>query len=202
MTPLCHRGLWKRRSEQNTLAAFRLAWEHGWGVETDLRDHAGEVVISHDPAFGDEVRLAELLALHAAYGADTPLALNVKADGLAPAVAVALAEVGTGSAFVFDMSVPDTFGYLRAGIPVWTRWSDVEPSPPLLERSVGIWVDAFEQDGWWDEEALAKAAVERTLCLVSPELHGRDPRDSWSRLQELPVFVCTDRPHDLMEVFS
>ncbi len=200
MIPLCHRGLWRRQEEQNTLAAFRRSWDHGWGVETDLRDHAGEVVVSHDPPTGHELRLVDLLSSYAAYGGNTPLALNVKADGLAPAVAGALAEAGVTTAFVFDMSVPDTFGYLRAGVPVWTRWSDVEPDPPLLERSVGMWVDAFEQDAWWDVDDVAKAAVERTLCVVSPELHGRDPQDTWSRLQQLPVYVCTDRPHDLLGV--
>lgn len=199
MTPLCHRGLWTAKDEQNTLQAFRLAWQEGWGIETDLRDHAGEVVVSHDPARGNELRLEALLEAHAAYGANTPLALNVKADGLAPAVAAALAVARTTSAFAFDMSVPDTFGYLRAGVPVWTRWSDVEPHPPLLERSVGIWVDAFEDDGWWDVDAVAKAAVERTVCVVSPELHGRDPRATWAQLASLPVLVCTDRPHDLLE---
>lgn len=41
MIILSHRGLWNKSSEQNTLEAFNLSFENGFGVETDLRDYGG-----------------------------------------------------------------------------------------------------------------------------------------------------------------
>ena len=34
-----------------------------------------------------------------------------------------------------DMSVPDALGWLRAGVPTFTRHSDVEPYPPYYEST-------------------------------------------------------------------
>lgn len=198
MQILCHRGQWTERSEQNTLAAFHLAWSHGWGVETDLRDLDGGVVVSHDPPRRGALALSDLLAAHRDSGAGTPLALNVKADGLAGPVARELAAHGTSGAFVFDMSVPDALAWHRAAVPAWTRWSDVEPEPLLLGSSAGIWLDAFHDDGWWSADAVGAAVAQRPVCVVSPELHGRDPRGLWDRLAEVPgVWLCTDRPEEV-----
>lgn len=202
MQLLCHRGVWSTRGEQNTLAAFRRAWDNGWGIETDLRDHQGRVVVSHDPARDDALPLEQLLDEHGRHGGGSPLALNIKADGLAAPVAHALTAAGTDGAFVFDMSVPDALSYLKAGVPTWTRWSDVEPDPVLLEQSSGVWVDAFASDAWWTASELAAAATERPLCIVSPELHGRAPELVWEQVADLPVSLCTDRPFDVERSFS
>ena len=47
---IAHRGFWLEKSEQNSLKAFKKAFENGFGVETDVRDFNGELVISHDIA--------------------------------------------------------------------------------------------------------------------------------------------------------
>lgn len=203
MELLCHRGLWGAREEQNTLAAFRAAWSYGWGVETDLRDLDGHVVVSHDLPRRGALALEDLLAAYAQDGGDTALALNVKADGLACHVAELLAEHDVTAAFAFDASVPDSLAWLRAGVPTWTRWSDVERVPALLSRSDGVWLDAFEDDGWWVAEEVRGLTEDLPVCLVSPELHGRDPRPVWDRLAEVPdVWVCTDQPHALTRAVS
>ncbi|MGH2941268.1 MAG: phosphodiesterase, partial [Solirubrobacteraceae bacterium] len=49
MEPLAHRGLWLAPEQRNTLAAFYDAFEHGCGVEIDVRDLDGALVVSHDP---------------------------------------------------------------------------------------------------------------------------------------------------------
>ena len=41
MIILLHRGLWNKRSEQNTLEVFNLSSEDGFGIEIDLRDCRG-----------------------------------------------------------------------------------------------------------------------------------------------------------------
>ena len=68
---IAHRGLWQDtknpndKSAQNTLKAFERAFEGGFGVETDLRDFAGQIVISHDIATPKAPPLREFL--HAAF---------------------------------------------------------------------------------------------------------------------------------------
>jgi glycerophosphoryl diester phosphodiesterase len=206
---LCHRGLWTAANEQNTLAAFAGAWEHGFGIETDLRDRAGSVVIAHDPPCGAEPTLAELLAAHRDHGFGTTLALNVKADGLATAVADQLALSGTVGAFVFDMSVPDQRAWLGQSVPTYTRWSDVERVPVLLAEAAGVWLDAFADDGWWQPERIrAHLEAGRTVAIVSPELHRRDAAPVWARIaaaglhRECRVALCTDRPFEARRYFS
>lgn len=133
--------------------------------------------------------------------------MNIKADGLQRLLVPLLERFSIQSAFVFDMSVPDTLGWLKAGVPVFMRQSEFEPSPVLYNKSSGIWLDGFEGE-WWD-----RALIERHLdagkkvCLVSPELHGRDPRAAWDmvahpNLVDHPAFmICTDRPEDARSRF-
>ena len=48
-----HRGLWDAANEENTLRAFDLAAQHGYGIEMDVRvTKDGVPVILHDPAMG------------------------------------------------------------------------------------------------------------------------------------------------------
>jgi glycerophosphoryl diester phosphodiesterase len=61
LNTLAHRGLWHDKSEQNTLLAIEASWESGFGIETDIRDQLGKVVISHDPP-GSSVLEASALA--------------------------------------------------------------------------------------------------------------------------------------------
>lgn len=89
---IAHRGWWLSPDEQNTLTAFERAFDAGIGVELDVRDWCGELVVSHDPPTyrPDEwstrcdgpLRFSEVLDLLG----DRPniLAVNVKSCGLAP----------------------------------------------------------------------------------------------------------------------
>ena len=199
---LCHRGLWTERSEHNTLGAFRAAWARGWGLELDVRDLDGVPVVSHDPPRhgAGALTLQELLTAYAAAGRGTTLAVNVKSDGLAVPVTAAL-EAAAAAYFVFDMSVPDTLHWLRAGATTYTRWSDVEPEPLLLEQCAGVWLDAFHADGWWSEQDVRSLLADGArVAVVSPELHGRVPLPVWARLvgtglaAEPGLSLCTDLP--------
>ena len=108
---LAHRGMWKSTGEKNSLAALTLALRHGFGLETDVRDCAGELVISHDPPRTGAPPLRSLLQEYRRLGATGTLALNIKADGLARPLRILLAEFGIENYFVFDMSVPDMLAY-------------------------------------------------------------------------------------------
>jgi hypothetical protein len=197
---LAHRGHWLTRPDMNSMAAFERAWAGGYGIETDLRDLDGEVVISHDPPRRGAHTLAQFLEGYAARGADTPLALNIKADGLQDAVAKALAQYRVRNAFVFDMSVPDSLHYLRNGVPAFLRLSEYEGETALLERAAGIWLDGFESE-WWSLDIIRTlCSRKKAIAIVSPELHGRPHESAWQMLKGLEgnlrdmVMLCTDFP--------
>ncbi len=207
MKILSHRGLWVSPSEKNTAIAFERSFGLGFGTETDLRDYRGELVISHDMPAGDEMYFSELLALLHQFDADPiTLALNIKADGLATQVGNSLAAMPALDAFVFDMSVPDMRSYLNAGIPFFTRVSDVERHPVWLQSASGVWLDSFESD-WYDVRTIEEFLDQgKRVCIVSPELHHRSQETAWQTLKplfkEANLLLCTDFPEKARDYFS
>ncbi|GAB1584224.1 hypothetical protein [Phyllobacterium phragmitis] len=190
------------RDEHNTEASFRRSFALGFGTETDIRDHDGEIVISHDPARAGAMPFRRFLEIYRESTTEPlPLALNIKADGLQEQIAGALNEHGIQNYFLFDMSVPDAIQSLRAHLICFTRISDIEPVPSFYEQAAGIWLDGFHSD-WFDaDDILPHLGAGKSVCIVSPELHGRNPTPSWERLagsSEIlasnKVFLCTDLP--------
>lgn len=180
--------------------AFARSLDAGFGIETDVRDLGGELVIAHDPPTRAAIPVEQLLELWASQAAELPLAINIKADGLQPLLSGALRRFNLRRYFVFDMSVPDMLSYLRAGLPVFTRQSDYEPSPVQYERAAGVWIDGFE-DEWADAGTVAgHLDAGKQVCIVSPELHGRSPDAYWALIRTWPcvtsadLLICTDSP--------
>lgn len=206
MKILAHRGWWLTPEEKNSRAALIRAFEAGYGIETDLRDHEGQIVIAHDMPVGQELMSFEdLLALYRSSGTGGTLALNIKADGLQDLVAEALSRHGVSQAFVFDMAVPDAIGYLRKGITTYTRHSEYEPVPPFYDEAQGVWVDCFKTD-WIDTKVINDhVAKAKAVALVSPELHRRPHQevwDGWRTLSHESIFLCTDFPGDADTLFN
>lgn len=199
---LAHRGWWHQPKEKNSRTALARAFAAGYGIETDLRDCAGEIVVSHDMPQPDAMTFDALLDLYLSYPTRPTLALNVKADGMAATIAEQLATRGITQYFVFDMSVPDTLGYLAQDMTVFTRHSEYETGSPLDDRAAGIWLDAFERP------FVALDNLDRVLdrgqvaALVSPELHRKPHEDAWrawrdalaTRTDDARVMLCTDLP--------
>src|SRR3954454_21586906 len=104
--PLAHRGYCRDTSADNSLSALRAALEAGWGLETDIRDSNCEIVIAHDPASTDCLRLKELFEAYDELGSTACLALNIKSCGLANRLVSLLAQFRITNYFVFDMSLP------------------------------------------------------------------------------------------------
>lgn len=205
---LAHRGYWREPREKNTLAAFERAWLAGYGIETDLRDLDGTIVVCHDLPNRGALSFENLLRAYAARGSSTPLALNIKADGLQNAVEHSLANHRVQEYFVFDMSVPDSLSYYRAGMPVFARRSEYEPHTPLHDKAAGVWLDAFETEWWGSDLVRTLQAQAKTVAIVSPELHGRRHEDTWRALQALapeiaaPLLLCTDFPEGAERFFA
>ncbi|MCY1550936.1 hypothetical protein D9M68_872280 [compost metagenome] len=148
---------------------------------------------------GDELSLDDLLDIMS--GRNLPLAMNIKADGLAEPLKAKFDERGHSNWFVFDMAVPDMRSYLSLGIPTYTRMSEVERQPAWFERAAGIWLDGFYGDWFSNEQISSLLDAGKRVCVVSSELHGRPPLALWRRLLEIQaadnLMVCTDLPEQL-----
>ncbi len=207
MIILSHRGYWLAPAERNKQIAFDRSFQLSFGTETDIRDSAGSLVISHDVPSGDEFSFEEFLRLYNKYGSrHLPLALNVKSDGLAQLVKVALSRTPEVDAFVFDMAVPDMPAYFEAQIPVFARMSEVEQRPVWLDQCEGIWLDSFGPT-WYDGNLVADLlSTGKRVCVVSCELHKRDPASLWKTLvphaNHPNLLLCTDLPEDAQTFFN
>ena len=196
MIVLSHRGLWHETAEKNQPVAFARSFERGFGTETDVRDFGGDLVISHDMAQGGALTLAGMLDILG--GRALPLAMNVKADGLAAALKARMAERGVSRWFTFDMSVPEAVVQIRLGLPVFTRASEYERKPALYDQSIGVWLDAFVSTWFTVADINAFLQDGKQVAVVSPELHGRSHLPLWEMLHPLrghpALMLCTDHP--------
>jgi len=209
MKIISHRGYWKRAEEKNTRLAFERSLTNGFGIETDFRDLNGELVISHDPATNGVMLAKDFFRLEE-WGEGKILAVNVKADGLQGMLLAALSEAKLTDYFLFDMSAPDALVSHRRRLRFFTRESEIEPVPYLYPESAGVWMDMFYSD-WVTASSMMKHLNQgKSVCLVSPELHGREHLCFWERLKGFRledvdgsrVMLCTDFPDRAERYFN
>ncbi len=208
MKIVAHRGHWIEPAEKNSQAAFVRALEGGYGIETDFRDLAGELVVSHDPPRPGAMPARTFFELVARYPQAGVIAANVKADGLQSLFPAAADGLPHDRMFVFDMSVPDTLRHFQHRWPVFVRVSEYEtPSAALLARAQGIWLDGFQGE-WFNQHTLtAYRALGLQVCIVSPELHGRPYLPFWAALKtwgmaaDAAIHLCTDFPDEAKAYF-
>jgi len=205
MKILAHRGVWKVKTDRNSLSALKCAIDNNFGLETDLRDLDGQLVISHDiPNSSSVIYFEDLLEYYIKNNSSSLLALNIKSDGLQDLVLRQLKQYKITQYFVFDMSIPDTINYFKYGLPVYIRNSELESYEKLENQSQGIWVDEMI-DHWLNYESFLKLISQnKDLAFVSPELHGRSHINFWnnlkSALRTCPessiISLCTDYPFE------
>lgn len=203
MRILSHRGFWEEPGERNSIPAFARSLHHGFGLETDIRDHDGRLVISHDVPKGAAVEIEQLLQLF--HNRQLPLALNIKADGLADLVKSAMSAYNIDDWFAFDMSIPDMRTCLDRAVPVFARASEVEKDPPWIEEVAGIWFDSFSGDNYDAGRIRDYLRRGKQVCIVSPELHKRPFQAAWRDLAALSeqagLMLCTDHPEQARQFF-
>ncbi|KZZ48890.1 hypothetical protein A3759_17685 [Thalassolituus sp. HI0120] len=208
MEIISHRGYWKSEEEKNSVVAFERSFSMGFGTETDLRDRCGEIVISHDMPTGDEITFEEFLGIYCRYDKSLSLALNIKSDGLQAEVERILKKYSVSTYFLFDMSIPDTVGYIEKGLRVFMRSSEYERESDLWEQASGIWVDSF-LGHQFDCGFLERVnSTGKDICIVSPELHKRPHDAEWRLLKDViekqrgvVTILCTDIPELAKEYF-
>lgn len=195
--------------DQNTEAALVGAFTSGFGVETDLRDHNGEIVISHDLPLNSVRTFASLCDRlnNLTLNEHQLLALNVKADGLEVLLTDPEFPIPSPRHFYFDMSFPSLRRFRQAKLPVAPRVSEFENLPAAEDSGGFLWIDAFVSDWFLDNPALEDRMKHTTACLVSPEIHGRDPQQAWAWLSKrlndgCDAYLCTDLPFEALGVLS
>ena len=206
---LAHKGIWRSKEEQNTISACRVALASGFGLQVDIRDHVGGLVVAHDVDDAGSYpfrKLCTLLQQHP----DATLALNIQSGGLQDLLCEALAHHGISNYFLFDMAVPDLLASLRSGLRCFTRQSELETTPILYPQSHGVWVDMFEQDWLTSNDIRMHIKHAKDVAIVSPELHGRDQlpfwqylKDHWASLNDTgsKCYLCTAYPEQAREFF-
>ena len=212
MEIIAHRGFWDKTDDQNTLDSFRAALSHGFGIETDLRDFNGEIVISHDipskASLSMEDFIHEYVLITEKYDYRPYLALNIKSDGLQNEVKKILTKNNITNYFLFDMSVPDTLGFIKCNLKLFTRRSEYEDGNKLIDKADGVWLDQFH--GIWFKFSLINDYLNKgkKVCVVSPELHRREFKEFWSELRENissgheKIMICTDYPIEAERFFN
>lgn len=200
-TILAHRGYWKTEDEKNTKAAFIRAFDNGFGIETDLRDITGTIVISHNMPNGGEITFEEVLKLMD--GRNLPLALNIKADGLADEIKRLLEKYNHINYFTFDMSIPEMVYQHKLGLNIFTGRSDIITHPIMLKEAKGVWLDCFNSDWFGAKEIEDLKNQGKEVCIVSPDLHKREYKSVWSKYKNAEgIMLCTDYPDEAKEYFN
>lgn len=211
MRILAHRGMWFDKNEKNTLSALFKGLDNGYGLETDIRDLNGQLVISHDTPTADSVILLDELLCYYAKGKFTStLALNIKSDGLQEKLQHQLQQYNIKHYFVFDMSIPDTLDYLKLNISTFIRCSDIEYYPEIINRTQGTWLDELIKPWISTEIILKQASQSENVCIVSAELHNREHTLQWSQIkkaldsgcQSNKLLICTDFPQEAERYFK
>lgn len=204
---LAHRGLWRKKEQQNTLSALVEALENGFGVETDLRDHNGEIAISHDPVLNSNFVSFSKFAFLMKSEFNGRVALNIKADGLQTKIYSLQPSLNkiSGQYYFFDMSIPDEQLFRKYKLPVYSRVSEYEMLNSDKYIDAGVWIDNFtgDFDQLYNAEKLLSLGYRVTI--VSPELHGRSYDELWQKLKSQKISananleLCTDFPFEAYE---
>lgn len=190
---------------RNTLAELS-ATPRKYGVEVDIRSFGERLIIHHDPFVMGESFESWL----SSYRHGT-LILNVKEEGLELRLIDLMQRAGIEDYFFLDQSFPflvkhSRLGERRSAIRV-SEFESIETALTLAGKVDWVWVDFFSKFPLNADNARKLQDAGFKLCLVSPELHGRDNEieitQLASLLQERHICadaVCTKRP-DLWEKF-
>lgn len=184
---------------RNTLQELE-ATPRQYGVEVDIRSHGEQLIIHHDPFSAGE----SFDAWVAAYQHGT-LILNVKEEGLEARLIALMQQHGIEDYFFLDQSFPFLVKWSKAGVRRCavrvSEYESVASALTLAGRVDWVWVDCFNEFPLSAADGVLLQQAGFKLCLVSPELQGRNAELEIPALQRLLVqrgivadAVCTKRP--------
>jgi hypothetical protein len=171
-----------------------------YGIEVDIRSQGHRLVIHHDPfAEGEDFETWADAYRHGT------LILNVKEEGLEARLIEAMRQRGIEDFFFLDQSFPflvkwSQMGERRCAVRV-SEYETIDTALQLAGSVDWVWVDCFSRFPLDLDSAQLLVDAGFRLCIVSPELQGRDAEIEIPALQRLmvergvaPDAVCTKRP--------
>ncbi|MET1413003.1 phosphatidylinositol-specific phospholipase C/glycerophosphodiester phosphodiesterase family protein [Roseibium sp. HPY-6] len=173
---------------------------HDYGIEVDIRSQGERLIIHHDP-FEAGLDFETWLDHYS----HKTLILNVKEEGLEDRLIASMASRGIDDFFFLDQSFPflvkwSKLGVHRCAVRV-SEFESIETALSLAGQVDWIWVDCFTRFPLSEDQAAQLRSAGFRLCLVSPELQGRDASleipEMRSLLAERNIeadAVCTKRP--------
>lgn len=188
---------------RNTICELT-ATDSKYGVEVDIRSKGTQLIIHHDP-FVDGESFDDWINVYR-HGT---LILNVKEEGLEARLISLMKSKGIDDYFFLDQSFPFLVKWSKAGehrcaVRV-SEFETIDTALTLAGKVDWVWVDCFTHFPLSEQNAIRLKAAGFKLCLVSPELQGRDAEIEIphliSVLKERDIVadaVCTKRP-DLWE---
>lgn len=187
------------RHRRNTLAEL-CATAPELGIELDLRSRGDELIVHHD-AFADGERFEDWLAGYR----HRLLILNVKEEGLEDRLTALMRAHDIDDYFFLDQSFPFLIrsarnGERRCAVRV-SEFESIDTALSLAGRIDWVWVDCFSRFPLDGEQAARLRRAGLRLCLVSPELQGREAASEIPALRALLAregivadAVCTKEP--------
>ena len=158
----------------NTIDELRLL-DKTLGVEIDIRSWNGDLVLVHDPLIRSSVRFEDYLS---EYKQNGTLILNIKEEMLEYRIIELLKEYNITNYFFLDSSFPMINKLSSIGEHnVALRFSEYEGMDTLISMSgrvKWVWVDCFSKLPLDKNIFNTIRRLDYKLCLVSPELQGRE----------------------------
>jgi len=189
--------------QRNTISKLQ-ATPRKYGIEVDIRSEGEKLIIQHSPFISGEPFEDWINA----YQHGT-LILNIKEEGLEARLVALMQLKGINDYFFLDQSFPflikwSEVGEKRCAVRV-SEFESIKTALSLTGKVDWVWVDCFTHFPLTHNEVQQLKHAGFKLCLVSPELQGRNAET------EIPVFarllseqdiqveaICTKHP-DLWE---
>jgi len=143
------------------------------GVEVDIRSAGKELYINHDP-FTSGPLFKEWIKHYK----HQLLILNVKEEGLEEALITIMNENHISNFFFLDQSFPFIMkwvnkGEIRCAVRI-SEYENIATAYALSGKAGWAWIDVFNHLPINSDDAQKLKNSGFKLCLVSPELHGRN----------------------------
>jgi hypothetical protein len=171
-----------------------------YGAEIDIRSQSGNLIIQHDPYIPGE----SFDTWISSYMHDI-LILNVKEEGLETKLIEKMQSKGIHDYFLLDQSIPFLIRFSeinnrRSAVRI-SEFESIETALRLSKKVNWVWVDCFTKFPLTGKAARLLKESGIKLCIVSPELHGRDSEDEILQLSKTLIkneivvdAVCTKYP--------
>ena len=188
------------KHRQNSLSDLSLL-PTCYGAEIDIRSHGEKLILQHDPYIIDTQCFDTWIS---EYRQDT-LILNVKEEGLEERLINEMISRNITNYFFLDQSIPFLIKWAsvcnKCCAARVSEYESIQTVINLANKISWVWIDCFNHFPIDRNDSIKLKNLGLKICLVSPELHGKDAHTEIPTLahhiqsQKIEAdAVCTKRP--------